>query len=189
MKLKEIADVSMGHSFRSRLEPVDGGCLAVIQMKDLTEDNRLAVDGVARIDLSDVNPRQLVAIEDIVLRSRGQTNTAVRITEDVGDAVVAAPLLRIRARERVLPAYLAWFINLPASQAWIASHAKGTAVKMISKQAIEGMEVVVPPMERQRAIAELAGLASSEQQLLKELAGKRKQYMEGILMQAASGSQ
>lgn len=188
MKLKQLADITMGHSFRSRLERVDGGNLSVIQMKDLTEDNRLDVDGMAQVELADAKLRQYVALNDIVFRSRGQTNTAVLIEQDVGDAVVAAPLLRIRPSETVLPAYLAWFINLPTSQGWLASQAKGTAVQMISKKTLEGMEVTVPSIERQRAIVQLAALAADEQRLMKELVGKRKQYIERILMQAASGS-
>jgi restriction endonuclease S subunit len=60
---------------------------------------------------------------------------------------------------------------------------------MISKQALEHLEVIVPPLEQQHRIVALAALATEEQRLLKELAGKRKQYMEGILMQIASGSQ
>ncbi|MCU7859298.1 MAG: restriction endonuclease subunit S [Candidatus Thiodiazotropha sp. (ex Lucinoma kastoroae)] len=189
MKLKHLADITMGHSFRSRLEQVEGGNMAVIQMKDLTEDNRLNVAAMARVDLGEVKTRQYVEPNDIVFRSRGQTNTAVLITGDVGDAVIAAPLLRIRPKEAVLPAYLAWFINLPASQAWLVTQAKGTAVRMISKQALAGLVVVVPSLERQRAIVQLAELVDEEQRLLKQLAVKRKRYMERILMQAASGSQ
>ncbi|MEW8309782.1 MAG: restriction endonuclease subunit S [Candidatus Thiodiazotropha endolucinida] len=189
MKLKHLADIAMGHSFRSRLEQVEGGGMAVIQMKDLTEDNRLNVEAMARIELSEVKARQHVAPDDIVFRSRGQTNTAVLVAGDVGNAVIAAPLLRIRPKETVLPAYLKWFINLPATQAWLATRAKGTAVRMISKQSLASLEVVVPSLERQRAIVELAELADEEQRLLQDLAGKRKRYIDGILMQAASGSQ
>lgn len=185
MKLKYLADIAMGHSFRSRLEQVEGGGMAVIQMKDLTEDNRLNVASMARIDLAEVNARQYVEPNDIVFRSRGQTNTAVLITGDVGDAVIAAPLLRIRPKETVLPAYLAWFINLPVSQAWLTTQAEGTAVRMISKQSLAGLDVVVPLLERQHAIVQLAELANEEQRLLTELAGKRKRCMDGILMQAA----
>jgi len=39
---------------------------------------------------------------------------------------------------------------------------------MISKQALESLEVTVPPIEKQRAIAELAALANEEQRLLRK---------------------
>lgn len=188
--LKDIASVQMGHAFRSRLERTEHGNVSVIQMKDLSEDNRVERDDLFRIDMADLKERHLVKREDIVLRSRGQTNTSALIDQDIGTAVIAAPLLRIRVKTKeVLPGYLSWFINQPASQAWLTSHAKGTAVRMISKQALEHLEVIIPPLEHQHRIVALAALATEEQRLLKELAGKRKQYMEGILMQIASGSQ
>lgn len=188
MKLKHLADIAMGHSFRSRLEQVEDGGMAVIQMKDLTEDNRLNASAMAHIDLAEVKARQYVEPNDILFRSRGQTNTAVLITGDVGVAVIAAPLLRVRPNETILPAYLAWFINLPVSQAWLATQAKGTAVSMISKQSLAGLDVVVPSIERQRTIVQLAELAEEEQRLLRDLASKRKRYVNGILMEIAIGA-
>ena len=189
MKLKQLADITMGHSFRSRLERTEGGNLSVIQMKDLTEDNRLDIDGLTQVDLEELKPHQYVQPDDIVFRSRGQTNTAVLVTGDVGEAVVAAPLLRIRAGETVLPGYLTWFLNLPKTQGWLTSQAKGTAVRMISKQALADMPIVVPSIARQEEIIQLAGLAADEQRLMQALAATRKQYIEGILMRAASEAQ
>jgi phosphatidylserine/phosphatidylglycerophosphate/cardiolipin synthase-like enzyme len=65
--------------------------------------------------------------------------------EDPGQAVAAALLLRIRVNQYfLLPAYLAWHINQPYSKAFLRSRAKGTAVKMIIKNALESLEVNVP---------------------------------------------
>ncbi|MET0003656.1 MAG: restriction endonuclease subunit S [Candidatus Thiodiazotropha sp.] len=189
MKLKHIADITMGHSFRSRLERVEGGNLPVIQMKDLAEDNRLNTEGLVSLDMDDVKARQYVMENDIIFRSRGQTNTAVLISEALGEAIVAAPLLQIRVHEGVLPAYLTWFINLSSTQARLASQAKGTAVRMISKKALGEFEITVPTLERQHSIVQLAKLGAEEQRLMAELVIKRKQYMERILMQIASESQ
>jgi restriction endonuclease S subunit len=58
---------------------------------------------------------------------------------------------------------------------------------MISKQAVEEMEVPVPPIEMQKIIVEFAGLAAMEQDLLRRLAEKRKQFVDAVLMELASG--
>lgn len=100
--------------------------------------------------------------------------------------VLAAPLLRIRiVGDHVLAVYLNWFINQPTAQAYLASHARGTSVSMINKQALEEMEIAVPPLERQKKIVELAELTATEQQLLRRLAEKRNWYMKRLLMQLA----
>lgn len=187
-ELRELARVQMGYSFRTRLELMEPGEIAVLQMRDLTDENRVDCSGLLRIEMEKLKEHHLVKPGDLVFRSRGQVSTSAILTEDPGKAVVAAPLLRIRVNsDSVLPEYLHWFINQPTAQAFLASRAKGTAQKMISKQALESLVVSVPPLERQRTIAELAALAEIEQDLMKQLSGKRRQYISTILMQLAEG--
>lgn len=186
MKLKQLALIQMGYPFRSRLERSEQGNVSVIQMKDIDEHSRLRTEDLVRVLMPDVKEHHLVLPQDIVFRSRGYTTTSALIHQDPGAAILAAPLLRIRVKKRqVLPSYLNWYINQSTAQAYLTSRAKGTSVPMISKHAVEEMEVIVPPLERQKRIVELAALASTEQRLLKKLAEKRNQYMRGILMQFA----
>jgi len=49
-ELKNIASVLMGYSFRTRLDVKESGAVAVIQMKDLTDDNRVDCSNLARVD-------------------------------------------------------------------------------------------------------------------------------------------
>ncbi|MDQ7790267.1 MAG: restriction endonuclease subunit S [Clostridia bacterium] len=187
-ELRELARVQMGYSFRTRLELMEPGEIAVLQMRDLTDENRVDCSGLLRIEMEKLKEHHLVKPGDLVFRSRGQVSTSAILTEDPGKAVVAAPLLRIRVNSQsVLPEYLHWFINQPTAQAFLASRAKGTAQKMISKQALESLEVCVPPLDRQRTIVELAALVEEEQNLMNRLAGKRRQYVSTIMMQLVEG--
>ena len=49
--LKDIASIQMGYSFRTRIESMDSGAVAVIQMKDLTDQNRVDCSALARVDM------------------------------------------------------------------------------------------------------------------------------------------
>lgn len=189
VKIKKLATVQMGYSFRSRLEVSDGGGVAVIQMKDLLDDNTVGCADLARIDMDTVKEHHLAQRGDLVFRSRGLVNTAAVLLDDPGKAVVAAPLLRIRVTNlgKVLPEYLNWFISQRDAQIFLTSMAKGTAVKMISKEALEDLEVALPSVETQKNIVELARLAAREQTLLHTLADKREQYISTLLMQLAKG--
>jgi hypothetical protein len=182
--LNNIASVQTGYSFRSRLETLGDGPISVIQMKDLSAENRVDCRGLARIDLDKLKEHHLVTPRDLVFRSRGQITTSAILLDDPGKAVVAAPLLWIRIKDKsVLPEYLNWFINQTDAQSYLASRAKGTAQKMISKQALENMEVFVPPLERQKKIIELAALFESELQIMEKLASRRTYYVSSVLMQ------
>ena len=69
----------------------------------------------------------------------------------------------------------------------MASRAKGTAIKMISKRELEEIEVSLPPLDRQQAIVNLVALAEKEQVLMAKLAHRRKQTISRKLMQLAQG--
>ena len=89
--------------------------------------------------------------------------------------------------EVVLPEYLNWYISQRDAQIFLTSRAKGTVQKMISKQAIEELEVALPSLEKQKNIVELTTLSAREHTLLHTLADKREQYISTVLMQLAKG--
>lgn len=187
-KLKDVTSVNMGYSFRSRLETSKAGNVSVIQMKDLTSENRVDCSTLARIDLENLKEIHFVKTGDLIFRSRGQVATSAILEENPGAAIVAAPLLRIRVTdERLRPEYLNWYISQPPAQIFFASHAKGTAQTMISKESLENLEIVIPPMATQVAITQLAALSEREQYLMKKISEKRDQHFAATLLQLAQG--
>ena len=187
IKVKELATVQMGYSFRSRLEAVEDGGVAVIQMKDLRDDNTVDCGALAMIGMDDVKERHLVRRGDLIFRTRGFLTTSAILLDDPGQAVVAAPLLRIRVLEpqAVLPEYLNWYISQRDAQIFLAGRARGTAQRMIGKQAIEELEIALPTLEKQKAIVELDSLVAREQALLHSVAERRGQYISAVLMRLA----
>ncbi|MCS6500752.1 restriction endonuclease subunit S [Burkholderia thailandensis] len=184
--LAAIAEVRMGYSFRSRLETDADGDVVVIQMKDVDDANLLHPEGLARIRMPELKDRHLVQEGDLLFRSRGVTNSAALVGEGLGRAVLAAPMLLIRPKSEVVePAYLQWFINHPATQAVLAAQAAGTAVKMLGKGVLDGLEVVLPPFERQHLIVEVAQLASREAAILERQRVLRLRAQHDVLLRAA----
>lgn len=185
--LQELVDIQMGHSFRAGLEPDPSGAVAVIQMKDLGEDTLVGLTSLDRVAM-DIRPSQQVLEGDIIIRSRGDRSTCAMVGADPGNAVVAAPLLRLRVTDgRVLPSYLNWYINQPLAQAHLAKHAEGSYVKMISKTALESLEVDMPPLERQRDIVELADLSARQRILSDGIENLRSRLLSDIMMTYARG--
>ena len=189
MRIKKLATVQMGYSFRSRLEVSQTGEVAVIQMKDLRGDNTVNCVGLAKINMEEVKEHHLAQRGDLIFRSRGLVATSALLLEDPGKAVVAAPLFRIRVTkpDKILPEYLNWYISQRDAQIFLTSRSKGTVQKMISKQVIEDLEVVLPSVAAQKSIVELAALSAREKKLLHTLANKREQYISTALMQFAKG--
>lgn len=187
-KLGQVASIRMGFPFRSRLEHDATGAIAVVQMKDIDDANLLHVEDAVRVDLADIKEHHLIREGDLAFRSRGRTNSVALVSGDMGPAVVAAPMLLVRPI-KVLPAYLRWYINLPATQAALAAQAEGTSVRMISKAALEALEIPVPSRQKQRLIVEAADLATTEQHLLEQIAQERKHLADGVLLRYARTAQ
>lgn len=181
--LKDIATVYMGYSFRSRLESLKYGAVAVIQMKDLADENIVNCDNLSYVDIDNFNENHFAKKGDLIFRSRSLTSTSAILSTDPGIAVVSAPLLKIRLTSSdIMPEYLNWFISQLPAQVFLASHARGSTQKMINKEALEMLEIDVPPLEKQKAIVELAALGDEEQRIMKKLAIKRKQYISAVLI-------
>lgn len=182
--LSEVARVQSGHPFSRRIEASEGGAVAVLQMKDLSEGMCLDSASPVRVEASGIKERYLLKVGDVLFRSRGQKNTAVVLGADFGPMVVAAPLMALRVTsEALLPEYLCWWINQPEAQAHFDRNARGTAGRMINRKALENLPIRIPPLNMQKQIVEVALLAEREKILMEKLAEKRGMLVSGVLTQ------
>lgn len=167
LRLKDIASISSGVTFRSRTRPSGSGSLRVIQMKDLGADGTVHPETAMRIDHPGPRGDHLLKSGDIIFRSRGRTNTAALLREEPGNTILAAPLFRVRPDcRRVLPEFLLWWMNQRSSQSYMSSRSKGTMLKMVSKPSLENLEVKLPSLERQKTITEYVRLSIKERNIL-----------------------
>lgn len=176
----------MGYSFRGRLESDPAGEVAVVQMKDIDEANTLHSEGLLQIHLPNLSDRHLVRPGDLLFRSRGGSYGAALVAKDFAHAVLAAPMLLVRpTSSRLNSAYLHWLLNHPDTRTTLATFEVGTSVKMISKAALEQLEVPLPSLEVQQRIVAIAQLAAHESLLLEQLKTRRYTLNAGILMSKA----
>jgi len=189
-ELRELATVQMGLAFRARPEPEKGGNTLVIQMRDLSADNRLDVRHLLTVQRNDVNAHHFVRRKDLIFRSRGKTTTTALIDAEPERTVVAAPLLRVRvASGKVLPEYLLWFINQPLSQAFLHRRATGTAMVTIGKSVLEALEISLPDLATQKRIAAIAALSERERRLMRALAENTKRLADGLSIRMPRASE
>jgi len=184
MNLGDLAEIQMGYPFRSRLEHDPQGDVAVIQMKDIDDGNLLHTKEATRVTLPKGKAHHLLRAGDLLLRSRGRSNGAALVAQGIERAVLSAPMLLIRPHN-VLPDYLCWYLNAPATQAQLAAQSEGTSVRMISAEALKTLEVPLPSLAAQQRIVQAATLAEQEQMLLARIATLRQRLTMHILMKLA----
>jgi len=178
-RLGDLASLHLGFSFRDRIERDPDGSVLVVQMRDLTKEQGIDQTALIRTNGAGFSAHHRLQEGDLVLRARG-TNTMVACAPTLPENVVlAAPLLRIRVlSDKLTPRYLQLILNSPASQAFIAAHSQGTAVRQISKDKLASLPVIVPPLDVQPRIVELAELAEKEAQILEALAQLKRDYCQ-----------
>lgn len=183
-QLGDLADIRLGLSFRDRLEHDPDGNVAVVQMKDLTDEGNVDFSRTVRMFLPSGKERFRLRPGDLLFRSRGNKNTVAIVPEEITSAVPAAPLLLVRAT-RVLPEFLQWFINSAAAQTHLRVKAVGTSVQMVSADALKSLDVPLPPVGVQKLIAACARLSLREQLLMSELADRRHRLTAQLLSKVA----
>lgn len=176
--------IRTGFSFRERVEHNPAGRVAVVQMKDLREGySTIAKDDIAWVSGEGIAPTHHLDKGDVLFVAKGQNNHAVVFDLDLPLAVAASAFFVIRPdRSKVDPAYLAWWINQQPVQEYLHQNMAGTYIPNINRPTVEGITVPLPPIEHQRLIATVHGLAHTEQRIMRDLAAKRQQLIDHLLV-------
>lgn len=205
-KVREIAEIQIGYQNRDSARPASAltkGSHRIIQIKDLDPERRfksmiLDRGGIAPYvwpkNIFWITPpgdaeRYLVKRGDVLFLSRGQKPFAVAVSDDLPQTIASYYFYILRPdSNRILPEYLAWFINQPSAQAYLESRQLGSHIKMVPKLAFEELAVALPPLATQRAIVALEKLRQKEEHFMAQLAKARKRLIDGVALLAATGN-
>lgn len=189
VSLNELASISMGYSFRSRIEPDASGDISVVQLRNIQGDGTLDVSNLVPVSLDKVKSVYWLKPKDVVFCSRGVSMPAALVPDDIGNAIAAAPVLLIRPKHKALdPEYLVWFLNHPSlGQRQLLSMQEGTHLPMVNKTRLSEIKIIIPPLIVQTKISALSALHRQESELLTQLQEKRSKHMDAVLMKCMQG--
>lgn len=190
MRIGDACTIYTGFTSRVRLLPAEQGGTLTVQLGNVSLDGNVDPDGLTRVAFDDLSERYLVGWGDVVFRSRGEPNVAVALDNRFLERAVAVlPLFVLRPMpEIVLPEYLAWAINQPASQRHFDRVARVTTMRMVPLSGLETLEISVPPIETQRRIVAIDALAERERTLTILAANKRRTITGQILYDQSTGT-
>ena len=189
-KIKDIVDIQIGRQFRKRIEPVIDGTHALIQMRDFNDPDNLNYRELSRVKLTGLPDKYLVNKNDVLFLSRGHSNFAFAITDPLESTIAASYffILKIRS-DKILPEYLAWFINQSPAQGYLHNIARrGTHMPLVPKSALETLKVHIPDIKTQKNIIKLNNLLNREKELLGRLLERRSLLIRSLSIKAAKTS-
>ena len=121
-------------------------------------DNRVIVDGIARIGDRDVSRlrRYLVREGDIVYSRRGDVEKRALIGRREDGWLCGTGCLRVRLGQNGAdPRYASYYLGHPAVREWIVRHAHGATMPNLNTAILSSCPFVAPPIPEQRAIAHI----------------------------------
>jgi len=186
-RLGVLAEIRAGYPFRGPIEQVPEGSVRVVQMRDLALDGTVRWTDVARTELAGRRTPDWLTRGDLLLVARGNRFYVASLDAVPGPAVCGPHLfhLRLKSAPAVLPEFLAWQINQLPFQRVLRKAAEGSSQLSIRRPELEALEIRVPSMANQKKIAQLAGLALRERDLLTSLIRNRERQLETLATELA----
>lgn len=127
-----------------------------------------------------------LASGDVVVSLRGSRNAAAvtENLEELGKPVFATlDVAVLRLGSAVHPAYLVWFLNLPDTQDILAADRSGSAAPRLPLSALKKLDVPLPSLAYQQAVAALAAEGAREAELLSQIQQSRQRLLNELLRQ------
>jgi restriction endonuclease S subunit len=183
MKLIKIAEISTGYSFRSKIKHDPKGDTKVIQMSDVDSYRGVLIDKLQSI--SNFKPRSeryFLTAGDVIMVSKGYNMNAYVVPDNLGKTVAVNSFIVLKpVINRILPNYLAWFLNSNRTQHFFREIAAGTNIPNLSIKALEALDVFLPSIDDQFLLSSLENLKKREVYLLQELAKKKEHLIDEFL--------
>lgn len=174
LQISDVATVRSGYHFRGKVETARDGEYRLIQIKDFDALQSFHPESLDRVNLERDGKAHLIRKGDVLFLSRGHKRFATAITREQILTVAASYFYILRVTDqRVLPEYLAWYMNQRPFQEELANLATGTHMPFVSLEEFRKLAIPVPNIEVQKNIAALYALSRREQRLLTEIEHKR----------------
>lgn len=170
VKLDQIATVRTLTTFRDRapVEAADGNAY-VLSIRDVVSRWPADFPSLPRVSVDDHLLPDGLQDGDILLPGRGAYYPARLFRRAPLPVFTAGQVYVIRAKEKLLPIYLCWYLNRRSIQAEINQLLAGSAIQALNKSSLLKIDVPVPDMPHQEHIAELQALSRQRSELREEL--------------------
>jgi restriction endonuclease S subunit len=179
--IKDISNIQTGLFAK----PAGIGEVVYLQSRHFDENGRLLNTLHPDLRAEGISKKHLLRQGDVLFAAKGTKNFAAIFENHNKPAVASTSFFVIRlSNKKVLPEYLAWFLNSHTTQLLLKSQAIGTSIPSISKQVLEALEIPVPGIETQKAILQITKLRSREKKLKQEIETLREKQIQQQIINA-----
>lgn len=164
-------------------KPVEAGSIMYLQARHFTDTGEFLIGQVdSFLTRSFSTERHLLTAGDVLLAGKGNRIFAWCYHPDIGPAVASTIFFVLRPKtDRLLPDFLAIYLNLPICQAFFQQLGAGSSILSIRKNELAELPVSIPSLEIQQQIVTLKQLHQQETGLLQNLLQHKKALYEASI--------
>ena len=181
IQLSQVVHVQPGYLSRDRVRSASDGTHHLLQGRDISENHGVQVEGAIRFHPKRRPDLYRVSRGDVLVTARGRDHRAYYVHDNLSNVLAAATFYILRSDAgRILPGYLAWWLNLPGVQSAIDKESGGTDISYISRQALENLTIPVPELKVQHRIERVVVLWRQRNVLRARIDEKREHYIRTL---------
>jgi len=176
--LKQIAQIQTGVFAQTEAE----GEVVYLKAKHFDENGKLSSSLHPDLKLNHITKKHLLIQGDVLFAAKGTKNFATWYESKNPQAVASTTFFVIRIepdfRNKILPDFLVWLINHPASQKFLKGKAIGTSIVSISKSVLEELEIFIPDIQTQKAVLNITELRNKEKLIKQKIENLRENQIQ-----------
>ncbi len=180
--LKKFVTILSGYQIRTGINPKPFGDARIVQMKDVDMESGFEPSKLESIDLAGKKEPVWLENGDVLFVGRGYRNFSV-LVDQLQEKTVAAPQFFVLKADlkSVYPPYLSWYLNHRRAQKYFKQMSQSTSLPNITRRVLENCPFVLPPLEHQVKLGNLAGLEKRERYLSLQILEKRRQLIGQVM--------
>lgn len=185
MKLDKLVTISSGRTFKNgvpeSLEPTH----SVIQLRDFDKENEhrpIRWEQLSKTDLSSSKVDNNLQPNDVLIVAKGPVKKAIFLSTVPKDVVANQHffILKVNEPQKLLPEFLAHYLNSSEVQRWMNDNAGGSYQSAISKTVLAGLPIPHLDIAKQQLICDATNSVRREIYLHQQLIESRLQEVDSI---------
>ncbi len=156
LKLADIANLNLGFSFKSKIEPNNNRNYYLLQPKDFHNNTIIRSKNLIQIQKKTDLTHLKIANDSLVMKLRGPDfNVGVLKENSEKRPIITTNQVAVITcnKNKILPFYLLWFLNSNEGQRNIQALCEGTNISKLSTKALSNLLIDIPSIELQYKIS------------------------------------
>jgi hypothetical protein len=194
MKLDELVTISSGRTFKNGIPESNEPTHSVIQLRDFdreSEHRPIRWEQLSMTNLSASKTDNNLQADDVLIVAKGPVKKAIFLST-VPKNVVANQhffILKVTETQKLLPEFLAHYLNSSEAQRWMNDHAGGSYQSTLSKTILARLPIPELNIDKQNLICGVANSVRKEIYLYQQLIQSREQEVNTIFKNVWPGAQ